>query len=213
MTTAMLTFGVLDAVQLGQGNIVSASTSSGALPRTAPSRGARPKHTPWVICATANRRARCTSACRPAPRPIRRRWTRSTGGRCGPPTKWLRSTYTAARRRWAMSSSLYVLRPMEIVSEVWLGGLEATSATITVTDGPGGPTIFGPTTSPWTARACTTGGVLFGAGAAAESCYVVASPWPPTGGDHHAEQPRRHRAPGRHPDRALHRHRHDGLRR
>lgn len=30
--TDMLTFGVLDAVQLGRGNIVSASTSSGALP-------------------------------------------------------------------------------------------------------------------------------------------------------------------------------------
>ena len=38
-----------------------------------------------------------------------------------------------------------MLRPGDLITDLWLGGLEATTATITITEGPGGALVFGPT--------------------------------------------------------------------
>lgn len=142
--TDMLTFGVLDAVQLGRGNIVSASTSSGALPEDGTE--------PWSAAeayavgdlrhreATGEVYIRVAAGTTPNPPevdPINWRPLRPTNKMA--PFDLYRSTQAVGN-----DELTYVLRPQEIVSEVWLGGLEATSATITVADGPGGPTIFGP---------------------------------------------------------------------
>ena len=138
------TFGVLDAVTLTRANIVSASTSAGALPEDGTAAWSAGE-----TCAAGDLRHRVSTGVvyvrvtpgagsnPPEADPINWKPLRPTNKMA--PFDLYRSTAAIGNEQLS-----YVLRPQDIVSEVWLGGVEATSATITVTDGAGGATVFGP---------------------------------------------------------------------
>ncbi len=140
-----VTFGMLDAVPLGRSHIVSASTSAGALPEdgTAPWNPAESylvgdlRHRVSIGVVYARIVAGTTA---PAPEVDAINWKPLRPTNTMAPFDLYRSTQAVGD-----AELTYVLRPGDLITDLWLGGLEATTATITITEGPGGALVFGPT--------------------------------------------------------------------